>query len=83
MFMKDDKNKAATLILNKIKGPSPELEEAPQKEGAEQSSSIALESAAEEVFSAFESKSPAAFAEAMKAFVELCYEDTESEVPKE
>lgn len=81
MLMKDNKKSIATLIAKRAKGPShidnmqPEFKESPEKEGALQDNSVGLESAAEELLSAIESKSPKAVVEAFKALAEMCEYD--------
>lgn len=72
MLMKDDKKKSVSLIMGKLMGDKPEVSEAPSENGAEQDDSVAVETAAEEMMSAIESKNPKAFVEAFKSLIELC-----------
>ena len=75
-----DKNKmAATIIANVAKKPETE-EEAPMSEdGGESDDSVAMESAAEELMSAIESKSTKGIVEAIKSLVELCNQGEQME----
>lgn len=79
MIMSGDKKKSVTLIMDKLAGKKPELSEAPMVDGAEQDDSVAVNTAAEELMSAFESKSPEAFVSAFKSLMELCQNDYSSE----
>jgi hypothetical protein len=76
MLMNSNKDKmAATIIAGMGKK---EDSEAPQQEGAEQDDSVGMESAAEELLSAIESKSPKAVVAALKACMDM-YEQSEHE----
>lgn len=81
MLMKDNKKSIVTLIANKAKGPShmdnlkPDFDSAPEKDGAVQDDSVAVNSAAEELLSAIESKSAKGIAEAFKSLMQLCDND--------
>ena len=70
MLMSDDKKKQVTLIMKKLKGAE-SVEEAPVVDGAEQDDSIAVDTAAEELIAAVESKSPKAVVQAIKSLIEL------------
>jgi len=75
MLMKDDKKKMASIIVGKMDKPDEEME---PKEGAIPDDSVALESAAEELLQAVESKSPKAVVEAMKSLMDLMDQDEPS-----
>lgn len=83
MLMKDDKKKSVSLIMDKLMNKKPELTEAPMVDGAEQDDSVAVNTAAEELMSAIESKSPQAFVSAFKSLMELCQNDSEPSEPIE
>ena len=69
MLMKDPK-KSVSVILAKMK--KPEMKEAPKSEnGAELDQNMPMESAAEELLAAIESKSAAGVVEAIRSLVEL------------
>ena len=83
MLMKDDKRKAVTMIMGKLKGEthpdnlkpkeSEYMDKAPTNEmGDEMDASIGLDSAAEEMMSAMESKDAKAFSAALKSFLQMC-----------
>lgn len=72
MLMKDDKKKSVSLIMGKLMGDKPEVSEAPTKDGVEQDDSVALDTAAEELLSAIESKSPKGIVAAIKSMIEMC-----------
>jgi hypothetical protein len=72
MLLKDDKKKSVGLIMTKLMGDKPEMQEAPMKDGAEQDDSMAVDTAAEELIQAIESKSPKAVVQAIKSLMELC-----------
>lgn len=72
MLMQPDKKKMASLIIASAGPKGEKMEEAPQKDGAEQDNSIAEESAAEDVMAALESKDPKALVSAFKALMEIC-----------
>lgn len=82
-MMMPDKKKISTVIIAKMRKDKPEeMQEAPRSEmGGEDDSSIAKESAAEELLKAIEAKNPAAIAEAFSSMMELCggeeYEEEE------
>ena len=76
MFMKDDKKKSVSLIMDKMMGPA---KEAPTKDGIEQDDSMAVDTAAEELISAIESKSAKGVVAAIKSLMELC--ESEEEAP--
>lgn len=81
-MMLSDKKRPSTLIIAKMKAGQPEQQsEAPKGElGGEDDSSMAKESAAEELLKAIESKSPKAVVEAMSSLMELCsYGEEEGE----
>ncbi len=76
MLMKPDKKKEASLIIAGIKGP----EKSPMSDdGAEQDNSMAEETAAEDLISAIEQKSPKAIVEAFKNMLECCKPVEEAE----
>ena len=84
MPMFDQNKKITQVIMAKMKpGKSEEMESAPENEmGDQMDNSMALESAAEEVMSAIESKNVPGLVEAMKSLIEMCmdeYESSESE----
>ena len=70
--MQPDKKKMASLIIASSGPKKDEMQESPQKDGAEQDNSIAEESAAEDVMAALESKDPKALVSAFKALMEIC-----------
>lgn len=74
--MMQDKKKAVSVLIARMKKPSEEVSKAPEKDGVEQDSSMGLESAADEIMSAVESKNPKALVSALKSFMEMC--DNES-----
>ena len=85
MLLKDNKKGLVTLIMKKMKGgdhdlsPSFSSETAEPKklvDGAEQDCSIAVESAAEELLGALESKDPKAVVRAFKSLF-ILMEDLE------
>lgn len=68
-----DKKKAVSVLIARMKQPKEEqVSKAPEKDGVEQDSSIGLESAADEIMSAVESKNAKALVEALKSFMEMC-----------
>ncbi|MEZ0208566.1 MAG: hypothetical protein ACAH17_00110 [Candidatus Paceibacterota bacterium] len=77
--MKDDKKKSVSLIMGKLMDKKPEVEEAPTEDGIEQDDSIAVDTAAEELISAIESKSPKAVVSAIKSLMDLCQSEPEPE----
>lgn len=78
MLMKNDKKQQIALIMGKLKNePKP----APNEDGAIQDDSVAVETAAEELISAIESKSAKGVVEAIKSLMELC-ESPEPEQPE-
>ncbi len=77
MIMQDNKKKAATLIMSRLGTPQEKVEQAPTVDDVAQDYSIPLESAAEEIMMAVESKSPKALVEALKYFLELCEPEKE------
>ena len=76
--MKDDKKKSVSLIMDKMMGPA---KEAPTEDGVEQDDSVAVDTAAEELISAIESKSPKAVVAAIKSLIELCQSEPEANEP--
>ena len=68
MFMSDDKKKPAALILESM---GSELEPKPTKDGDVVEADLGLQSAGEELMAAFESKSPMAIMDALKAAIEM------------
>lgn len=85
-MMMSDKKKPSTLIIAKMRAGKPEEQsEAPTSDmGGQDDSSMAKESAAEELLKAIESKSAAGIAEAFSNMMELCgqHESSESEEEK-
>jgi methylmalonyl-CoA mutase cobalamin-binding subunit len=88
----DDKKNAATVIIRKITGsgsPSSydsmkqdneEMKQVAIKDGAEVDSVSGLDAASEEMMQAMEQKSPAKFTSALKAFIQMCeYEEDSQE----
>lgn len=83
MLLSDPKKMAATIISNVAKKPETE-EEAPMSEdGGEADDSVAMDTAAEELMAAIESKSVKGIAEAIKSLVELCSQSNEVEESSE
>lgn len=79
MLMKDNKRSITTIISGL---GAPEQEAKP--DNVEQDASIGLDTAAEEILKAVESKSPKALVEALKSFMEMCdYEEADSDEAKE
>lgn len=71
MMMSDDKKKKmASVIVGKIGSPQDDAP-APEKDGALQDDSVAMDTAAEEFLSAVEAKSPKAVVEALKSLWQL------------
>lgn len=82
MFMSDDKKKRATLIISRLSGKpgSEEVSEAPKNEnGDEVDSEIGHMSAAEDILDAIASKDAKALKNALKAFLDMCESEPESE----
>ena len=74
----NDKKKAVTIMLAKLgKGGAPDSPpEAPKmKDGTRQDDSIALESAAEDILKAIESKDAQSLVTALQDFYDLCDDD--------
>lgn len=71
MMMSDDKKKKATLIISRLKEREMPSEAPVNELGDEMDDSIALDTAAEELLAAIDSKSPKALVEAMKSLLEL------------
>lgn len=70
----NDKKKNVALIVKGM--TNPDMKEAPQsEEGGEIDNSIAIDTAAEEIMSAMESKDPKSLVSALKSFMELCKEE--------
>lgn len=84
-MMMPDKKKISTVIIAKMRKDKPEeMQEAPRSEmGGEDDSSIAKESAAEELLKAIEAKNPVAIAEAFSSMMELCGEHEVQESEEE
>lgn len=80
--MMPDKKKVSTVIIAKMRKDKPEsVEEAPKGEtGGEDDSSIAKQTAAEELLKAIEAKSVAGIAEAFSSMMELCHSSEEESV---
>lgn len=73
MFMSDNKKKTATLVLQKLKGGSEQLSEAPVNEdGDELDQSAGYDAAGDELLQAIDSKDPKAIVSAIKSLVEMC-----------
>lgn len=70
-MMSDDKKKKATLIISRLKEREMPSEAPVNELGDEMDDSIALDTAAEELLAAIDSKSPKALVEAMKSLLEL------------
>lgn len=84
MLMTDNKKKGLiALVIKKISDGQHEGEKMEPKkvneEGAEEDSSIGLDAAVEEIFAAIEQKDKSSFKQALKNFIELCYEESEEE----
>lgn len=78
MMMGDDKKNRATVIMAKLSGSKEQPEKRESNEmGDEVDKSIPLDSAAEEILAAVESKDASALREALKSFYEMC--DSEAE----
>lgn len=82
MFMSDSKKKASTMILGAM-SPATSAKAAPSVDGAEQDSSIGLESAAEDILSAIDSKDAKALATAMQSMFEMCSDEESDTSPAE
>jgi hypothetical protein len=80
MLMSSNKDKMAATIIAGM--GNKEDKQAPEQEGAEQDDSVGMESAAEELISAIESKSPKAVVAALKACMDM-YEQSEPEEASE
>lgn len=83
MFMKD-KNKSVSAIIARMKPTGDSMKnELPSEEKVQDESPevSGVESAADEIMSAIESKDSKALAEALKSFLELA--DSESNVPEQ
>lgn len=83
MFMKDDKNKrvAALIISRKKDGASePEMKPAPVgDDGVPKDFEMGMNTAAEELISAVESKDPKKLVEAAKSLISMIKDEHESE----
>lgn len=77
MLLKDDKKKMVSSLVGKFS--KSQLEQAPQKDGAEQDDSIGLDSCAEEIIQAVEEKSPKKLVEALKSMLEMLEDADELE----
>lgn len=71
MFMKDNKNKMATVIVAKLKDRDKERE-MPMSEGAEMSEPDDMEIMADEIIMAIEKKDVKMLKDALKSFIESC-----------
>lgn len=80
MLMKDDPRNQVALIMGKLKGGKSETSEAPTEDGAVQDDSVAVDTAAEELMAAINSKSPKAVVEAFKSLLELCQSEPSEEI---
>lgn len=79
MLMRDDKKKAATLIIAKMK-KGDKMGKAPEMDGAEQSDADELSMIADEIMQAIEKKDISALRDGLKSMVECCMnEEPESE----
>lgn len=78
MANKDKKGTAALIIKKMGKAETAEPVETNEM-GDEVDSSMAEDSAAEEVMAAIEAKDAKAFKEAMKSFMEICCSDSDEE----
>lgn len=79
MLMKDDKKKAAMVIISKMR-PSGEEKMQPkmEKDGAEQEYDQ-YEAASEEIIQAVESKDSRLLKEALKSFIDMCLSEPRDE----
>lgn len=77
MLLTDKKKMAATIISGMDKKPDEEMPKS--EDGGELDASPGLESAAEELLAAIESKSAKGIVEAIKSMIELANEPEESE----
>ena len=87
MFMKDDaKKRIASLIISKREGDSEEIQKAPMTEEKVTSDyDMGMETAAEELLSAVESKSASSIVDAMKSLITMIndeHEDMERSNPE-
>lgn len=77
MFMSDNKKKAMS-ILGKMNGM---MEPKKEENGAEQDSSMAEDTAVEEIMQAIKSENKTGLKEALKSFIEICWsKEDEKEV---
>lgn len=74
-----DKKKPAMLILAKMKKGKEEEGPAPMKDGAEQDDSIGMDTAAEELLKAIESKDARALKEALVSLMDMYEARSEAE----
>lgn len=83
MFMRDDKKKAATMIVAKLKKqPEDKISEMPEKDGAEMADADQYDVAVDELVDALEKKDKRALKESLKSFVAMCMDDEDSEEEK-
>ncbi len=74
----DDKRKVAALIVRKV-GERENMSEKPNRDGAEQDNSIAMQSAADEMIRAFEAKDSRMLVAALRSFIEMAKDMEDSE----
>lgn len=72
MMLKDDKRRAATIIVRKMKDGSEAMRNRPESAGAEMAESEDLYMLADDVMEAFKQGDTRHLKESMEAFVECC-----------
>lgn len=84
MFMRDDKKKAATMIVARLKGqPEDKISEMPEKDGAEMADADQYDVAIDELMDAFERKDKVALKDSLKSFITMCMDDDSGEEKSE
>lgn len=88
MLLKDNKKGLVTIIMKRMQGMSPDTTpsfsksekpmKAKQVDGAEQDSSMALESSAKSMMQALKADDASSFAKSLKSFIKMCEECEES-----
>lgn len=83
MLMKDPKKTSIALLIAKKAGKPDNIQDQPEKDGAQSDDSIAYDSAAEELMKSLEAKDAKGVVEALKSLVQMCMDEEESESPEE
>lgn len=85
MIMSDNKKKSVSLILEKMKGAKegPTMEAAQNDDAGEVDNSVGIDSAAEEIMQAVESKDAKALVSALKSFIDMHDEQQPEEQAQE